>query len=124
MDRHHGAAMARCRGPLPRFGRAGKHINIMSSSASARTLTDNAADTVRGIMLAAVSYLILTLGDTAAKWAILASGVAWAMLWRGVFGAIAVASVTSGVSGRIERSGTLPVLARLWARAGIGAGTV
>ena len=113
MDRHHGAAMARCRGPLPRFRGAGKHINIMSSSASVRTLTDNAADTVRGIMLAAVSYLILTLGDTAAKWAILASGVAWAMLWRGVFGAIAVASVTAAVQGRAGLARFHPVRWRM-----------
>ncbi len=75
----------------------------MSSVAPARrlvrVLTDNAADTVRGILLVAVSYLILTIGDTAAKWAILGSGVAWAMLWRGVFGAAAVAAATFASSG-------------------------
>ena len=60
----------------------------MSAHAPARALTDNAADTVRAILLVTVSYLILTIGDTAAKWAILGSGVAWAMLWRGVFGAV------------------------------------
>jgi drug/metabolite transporter (DMT)-like permease len=64
-----------------------------------RVLTDNAADTVRGILLVAASYLILTIGDTAAKWAILASGVAWAMLWRGAFGAMAVAAFTLSAEG-------------------------
>jgi drug/metabolite transporter (DMT)-like permease len=64
-----------------------------------RVLTDNAADTVRGILLVAASYLILTIGDTAAKWAILATGVAWAMLWRGAFGAVAVAAYTASAQG-------------------------
>ncbi len=68
-------------------------------SATARVLTDNAADTVRGILLVAVSYLILTIGDTAAKWAIMGSGVAWVLLWRGVFGAAAVAAVTGAAHG-------------------------
>ncbi len=68
-------------------------------SATARVLTDNAADTVRGILLVAVSYLILTIGDTAAKWAIMGSGVAWVLLWRGVFGAAAVAAVTGAAQG-------------------------
>jgi drug/metabolite transporter (DMT)-like permease len=62
--------------------------------AAPRVLTDNAADTVRGIGLVALSYLILTIGDAAAKWAILSAGVAWAMLWRGVFGAGAVTALT------------------------------
>ena len=38
-------------------------------------------------------------GDTAAKGAILASGVAWAMLWRGIFGAAAVAAFTATTQG-------------------------
>jgi len=71
----------------------------MSAHAPARVLTDNAADTVHGILLVALSYLILTVGDTAAKWAILASGVAWAMVWRGVFGAIAVGTFTVSTQG-------------------------
>ena len=74
-------------------------IAVMSAHAPVRALTDNAADTVRGILLVAVSYLILTIGDTAAKWAILATGVAWAMLWRGVFGAAAVIAFTATAHG-------------------------
>jgi drug/metabolite transporter (DMT)-like permease len=71
----------------------------MSAHAPVRALTDNADDTVRGILLVVVSYLILTIGDTAAKWAILSTGVAWAMLWRGLFGAVAVAAFTSSAHG-------------------------
>jgi drug/metabolite transporter (DMT)-like permease len=71
----------------------------MSAHAPVRALTDNAADTVRGILLVALSYLILTIGDTAAKWAIIGSGVAWAMLWRGMFGAVAVAAWTVTTQG-------------------------
>ncbi len=56
-------------------------------------LTDNASDTVRGIGLACLAYLIWTLGDVAAKWAIPFVGVAVAMMWRGVFGAVTVAAV-------------------------------
>jgi drug/metabolite transporter (DMT)-like permease len=91
----------RCHGasPLVILADAEQAPPEMSAHAPARALTDNAADTVRGILLVAVSYLILTIGDTAAKWAILASGVAWAMLWRGVFGAAAVALMTGMTQG-------------------------
>lgn len=71
----------------------------MSARAQTKILTDNAADTVRGILLVAVSYLILTIGDTAAKWTILATSAAWAMLWRGTFGAAAVAALTVATEG-------------------------
>ena len=78
---------------------AGQARTSMSAQAPVRALTDNAADTVRGILLVAVSYLILTIGDTAAKLAIIACGVAWAMTWRGTFGAVAVTSFTGGTQG-------------------------
>lgn len=71
----------------------------MSARAPVRILTDNAADTVRGILLVAFAYLILTIGDTAAKYASLASGVAWVVLWRGVFGALAVTAFTVSIQG-------------------------
>jgi drug/metabolite transporter (DMT)-like permease len=71
----------------------------MSAHAPVRALTDNATDTVRGILLVALSYLILTVGDTAAKWAIIASGVAWTMFWRGTVGAVAVAAFTATTQG-------------------------
>ena len=69
--------------------------NRVAAIAVPRVLTDNAADTIRAIGLVALAYLVLSVGDAAAKWAVLAAGVAWAMLWRGVFGAAAVLAVTS-----------------------------
>ena len=61
---------------------------------SPRVLTDNASDTVRGILLAVLANLIWTLGDATAKWTIPTAGVAGAMLWRGVFGMATVLAVT------------------------------
>jgi drug/metabolite transporter (DMT)-like permease len=61
---------------------------------SPRLLTDNASDTVRGIALAVLAYLIWTLGDAVTKWTLPTAGVAGAMLWRGVFGMVTVLAVT------------------------------
>jgi drug/metabolite transporter (DMT)-like permease len=66
---------------------------------SPRVLTDNASDTVRGIALAVLAYIIWTLGDATAKWTLPAVGVAGAMLWRGVFGMATVVAVTAGRPG-------------------------
>jgi drug/metabolite transporter (DMT)-like permease len=90
-----------CLAALPHHGQAPfvQRKPPMSAHAPVRALTDNAADTVRGILLVAFSYLILTFGDIAAKWAILASGVAWAMTWRGAFGAVTVAAFTVSTQG-------------------------
>ena len=60
-----------------------------------RPLTDNAADTVRGIALVVLAYLMLTLGDVVAKSAVLTAGVGGVMVWRGVFGAAAVLTVAT-----------------------------
>jgi drug/metabolite transporter (DMT)-like permease len=76
-----------------------KETSRMSAHAPARVLTDNASDTLRGISFVVVSYMILTIGDTAAKWAIIATSVAWAMLWRGAFGTITVAAVAASGPG-------------------------
>ncbi len=65
-----------------------------------RVLTDNASDTVRGIALALLAYLIWTLGDATAKLTLPTVGVAGAMLWRGVFGALTVLAVTIARPGR------------------------
>ena len=62
--------------------------------AAERVLTDNAADTIHGIGLVALSYAVLALGDASAKWAILSTGVARALMWRGAFGAASVLAVT------------------------------
>lgn len=65
------------------------------STIERRVLTDTPADTVRGIALAALAYVIWTLGDTAAKWVLPSAGVALAMFWRGIFGAVTVAAVAA-----------------------------
>lgn len=59
-----------------------------------RVLSDNASDTLRGIGFALVAYLIWTLGDATAKLVLPTVGLAGAMLWRGVFGAITVLAMT------------------------------
>ncbi len=76
---------------------------IARGGAAARVLTDNAADTIRAIGLVAFAYMVLSLGDAAAKWAILSAGVAWALLWRGAFGAAAVLAVTASRAGGWRR---------------------
>ena len=65
------------------------------STIQRRVQTDTPADTVRGIALAALAYVIWTLGDTAAKWVLPSAGVALAMFWRGIFGAMTVAAVAA-----------------------------
>jgi drug/metabolite transporter (DMT)-like permease len=39
--------------------------------------------------------VVLSVGVAAAKWAVLSTGVAWVLLWRGVFGSAAVLAVTA-----------------------------
>ena len=72
---------------------------IAATTATRRVLTDNATDTLRGIALAVLAYLIWTLGDATAKWTLPIAGVAGAMLWRGVFGMATVVAVTAGRPG-------------------------
>jgi drug/metabolite transporter (DMT)-like permease len=74
-----------------------------------RVLTDNAADTVRGIALVVLANLIWTLGDATAKWALPVVGVAGAMMWRGVFGAVTVMAVTVGRPGGMGWRRLIPV---------------
>ena len=68
-------------------------------AAPARVLSDNASDTLRGIMFAVLAYMIWTLGDATAKLVLPEVGVAGAMLWRGVFGASTVFMATVGRPG-------------------------
>jgi drug/metabolite transporter (DMT)-like permease len=74
-------------------------------------LTDNATDTIRAIGLAALAYGVLSIGDASAKWALLSVGVAWVLLWRGVFGAAAVMAITAT---RIEAGGWRRVTPVRW----------
>ncbi len=81
--------------------------------AAPRVLTDNATDTVRGIALALLAYLIWTLGDATAKLTLPVAGVAGAMLWRGVFGALTVLTVTVVQPGRAGWRLIIPVRWRM-----------
>lgn len=55
-------------------------------------------DAVRGIGLIAAGYAIIACADAAVKWALPQVGPAAAMIWRGVFGALAIAALARGAS--------------------------
>lgn len=57
-------------------------------------LRDDATETVRAIAVVALAYFIMTLGDVAAKWALLPAGIGAVMIGRGLFGTIATVAVT------------------------------
>lgn len=56
-----------------------------------RVLSDTGVDTVDGIAVVFVAYLLMTVGDTAIKWALPAVGLAGVMIGRAVFGLPTVA---------------------------------
>jgi drug/metabolite transporter (DMT)-like permease len=53
-------------------------------------------DTLRGIGIVASGYAVVSLADAAVKWALPEVGVAVAMIWRGVFGMLAIALLVGG----------------------------
>ncbi|SFK89857.1 Permease of the drug/metabolite transporter (DMT) superfamily [Falsiroseomonas stagni DSM 19981] len=53
-------------------------------------------DTIKGIAVVALGYGIISGADAAVKWALPEVGVAVAMIWRGVFGMIAIAILSRG----------------------------
>ncbi len=53
-------------------------------------------DTLRGIGIVAAGYAVVSLADAAVKWALPEVGVAVAMIWRGVFGMLAIALLVGG----------------------------
>ena len=65
------------------------------SAAPRRVLRDTGADTVRGIALVNLCFLLLTLGDVATVLALPVMGVVGAMVGRGLVGATLVAGVAS-----------------------------
>lgn len=65
-------------------------------------------DTLRGIALVCAGYAVISAGDAAVKWVVPEVGVAMAMVWRGIFGMLAVAVM---VGGRGLRPKRLPLLA-------------
>ena len=63
---------------------------------SSAILRDDASDTVRGIMVVCVGYVLMTLSDVAGKWALLPAGIAAVMVARGVGGAATMLVVSRG----------------------------
>jgi drug/metabolite transporter (DMT)-like permease len=53
-------------------------------------------DTLRGIGIIATGYAVISFADASVKWALPEVGVAVAMIWRGVFGMIAIALLARG----------------------------
>lgn len=53
-------------------------------------------DTLRGIGTIALGYAVISLADASVKWALPEVGVAAAMVWRGVFGMLAIALLVHG----------------------------
>lgn len=68
---------------------------MVSLAATPHALRDNAAEAVRGILIVAVAYFIMTMADVAAKWALLPAGLAGVMLGRGVAGSLTVIGLTA-----------------------------
>jgi drug/metabolite transporter (DMT)-like permease len=66
-----------------------------------------AQDTIRGIALISLGYAVISGADAAVKWALPEVGVAIAMVWRGLFGMLAIALL---VGGRGLRPVRLPLL--------------
>lgn len=79
------------------------------AAVAARPLTDDAAAVLRGIALAVLAYLVLTLGDVVAKSALVTAGVGGVMLGRGIFGAAAVIAVAAARPGLAGWRRVLPV---------------
>lgn len=55
-------------------------------------------ETVRGIGFVAAGYAVIACADAAMKWAMPQLGPAAAMIWRGLFGALAIAVLARGAS--------------------------
>ena len=75
---------------------------MASLAAAPHALRDNAAEAVRGIMLVAVAYVVMTAGDLAGKWALVPAGVAVLMIGRGITGALTVTALVL-VEGDLSR---------------------
>lgn len=68
---------------------------MASLVATPHALRDDAAEAVRGILIVAFAYAVMTVGDVAAKWALLPAGVGAVMLGRGVAGSLTIAGLTA-----------------------------
>lgn len=64
-------------------------------------------DTLRGITLVAAGYAVIAAADAGVKYALPEVGVAAAMVWRGLFGALAIALLARGCGLRPVRVGLI-----------------
>lgn len=62
----------------------------------AATILPLRQDAVRGISIICTGFFIIALADAAVKWALPETGVAVAMIWRGIFGMAAIALLARG----------------------------
>lgn len=70
-------------------------MSSFSLAEAPHPLRDNGAEAVRGIGLAVLAYLAMTMGDVAGKWALLPAGVAAVMLGRGLAGSATVVALAA-----------------------------
>lgn len=54
-------------------------------------------DTLRGIAIACAGFAVVSLADAGVKWVLPEVGVAVAMIWRGLFGMVAIALLVRGM---------------------------
>jgi drug/metabolite transporter (DMT)-like permease len=80
----------------------------------AASLADDAGDTLHGIALVLLAYLVITLGDVMAKSTVLSAGVGGVMLGRGMFGTATVLVVAVRPAGAAARAGWRRVLPVRW----------
>ena len=66
-------------------------------------LRESGRETVRGIALVNICFLLLTIGDVATVWALPVMGVVGAMIGRGAAGGTVVAAVALGQAGGLYR---------------------
>ena len=81
-----------------------------SLAAAPHALRDDAAEAVRGILIVALAYVLMTMGDLAGKWVLLPAGLAALMIGRGAAGSATVATLAL-VEGDLRR--LLPVRWRM-----------
>lgn len=83
---------------------------MASFTAAPHALRDNPAEAVRGIMIVAGAYFVMTMGDVAGKYALIPAGLATVMLGRGLAGGTTIA-LLAGMEGDWRR--LMPVRWRL-----------
>jgi hypothetical protein len=97
-NRHHLRLRYTVRAPLPgpRQTKLPKANFRMAEAPKSALSVPTGAETLRGIGIILVAYIVITGADAAIKWALPEVGAAMAMIWRGVVGGITVVILTRG----------------------------